>query len=75
MITGNSHLPQVVEPRPDVGGDAWHAAVHQVIHEDIFFPAGKTEQFRAKAGRGGGQMVRHAPRHSPCGKARWVPLF
>lgn len=50
MITGSSHLPQVIEPRPDVGGDARHAAVHQVVHEDIFFPAGKTEQYEAAEG-------------------------
>lgn len=53
-----SHLPQVVEPRPDVGGDARHTAVHQVVHKDVFFPAGKTEQHRAAEGYVG-QMVRH----------------
>lgn len=49
-ITRSSHLAQVVEPCPDVGGDAWHAAVHQVVHEDIFFPAGETEQQGAAEG-------------------------
>lgn len=74
MITGSSHLPQVVEPRPDVGGDARHAAVHQVIHKDVFFPAGKTEQYGAAEGYVR-QMVRHAPKHSPYSMAKWVPLF
>lgn len=64
---GATHLPQVVEPRPDVGGDARHTAVHQVVHKDIFFPAGKTarntavERLQQAKGRG------HAPHLPPLG--------
>lgn len=50
MVLGTSHLPQVIESCPDVGGDARHATVHQVVHEDIFFPAGKTEQYGVAEG-------------------------
>lgn len=35
------HLPVIVEPYPDVGWDARHTAVHEVVHKDILLPATK----------------------------------
>lgn len=62
---GGAHLPQVVEPCPDVSGDAGHTAIHQVVHEDIFFPAGKTAQNTAVERLWQAKGHGHAPHFHP----------
>lgn len=34
-----SYLSPVVQADPDICGYSWHAAVHQIVHEDVLLPA------------------------------------